>query len=86
MGSFARNHPKFVNFIGALKNNYIKEGTIIEISVSKEDGKQITSNLKLTERILSYLQKPNYLSLKNLIVQNLYISGIYLMITIIIYY
>ncbi|CUH92123.1 hypothetical protein [Herbinix luporum] len=47
--SFARNHPKFVNFIGALKNNYIKEGTIIEISVSTEDGKQITSNLKLTE-------------------------------------
>lgn len=46
---FAGNHPKFINFIGALQNNYLKEGTIIEINVSTEEGKTISSNLKLTK-------------------------------------
>lgn len=47
--SFALNHPKFINFIGALRNNYIKEGTVIEINVSSEDGRTISSNIKLTK-------------------------------------
>lgn len=48
--SFAGNHPKFINFISALRYNYIKEGTIIEINVTTEEGKTISSNLKLTDK------------------------------------
>lgn len=46
---FAVNHPKFVNFIAALRSNYIKEGTIIEINVKTEDGKTICSNIRLNK-------------------------------------
>jgi len=44
---FAVNHPKFINFLAALQSNYIKEGTIIEISVKTEEGKTICSNIRL---------------------------------------
>lgn len=47
--SFATNHPKFINFMGALRNNYITEGTVIEITVNSSDGRTISSNIKLTE-------------------------------------
>lgn len=50
--SFALNHPKFINFIGALRNNYIKEGTVIEVTVNTDDGRTISSNIKLTEEDL----------------------------------
>lgn len=46
---FASNHPKFINFIQALQYYYLKEGTIIEINVSTEEGKTIDSNIKLTK-------------------------------------
>lgn len=54
---FAMNHPKFVNFIAALRNNYIKEGTVIEINVKTEEGKQSVQISGLTKRILIYLPK-----------------------------
>lgn len=47
--SFARNHTKFINFTNALPSNYLKEGTVIEINVTTDEGKSISSNLKLTE-------------------------------------
>ncbi|HPU62758.1 MAG TPA: hypothetical protein PK304_01245 [Mobilitalea sp.] len=46
---FAQNHPKFVSFIAALQNNYIKEGTVIEINVKTEEGKSICSNIRLNK-------------------------------------
>jgi len=46
---FAQNHPKFINFISALRNNFIKEGTVIEISVKSEDGRTICSNIRLNK-------------------------------------
>ena len=46
---FAINHPKFISFIGALQHNYLKEGTVIEINVMTEEGKNISSNLRLTK-------------------------------------
>lgn len=47
--SFARNHPKFINFLGALRSNYLEEGSIIEINVTTQEGKTISGNLKLTK-------------------------------------
>ena len=46
---FAGNHPKFINFINALQHNYLKEGTVFEINVSTEEGKTISSNIKLSK-------------------------------------
>jgi hypothetical protein len=46
---FAMNHPKFINFIAALQNNYIKEGTVIEVNVKTIDGRTICSNIRLNK-------------------------------------
>lgn len=46
---FAANHPKFISFLAALRNNFIKEGTVIEISVKTDDGRTVCSNLRLTK-------------------------------------
>jgi len=45
---FQANHPKFPMFLSALQQNGIKEGTIIEITITEPDGEKIQSNLKIT--------------------------------------
>lgn len=47
--TFAKNHPRFPQFISALQNNGIEEGTIIEINVTTAEGKNLSTNLKITE-------------------------------------
>ncbi len=46
---FERNHPKFPRFLRVVGDECIQAGTIIEISVTKADGENITSNIRLTE-------------------------------------
>jgi len=46
---FSMNHPKFVSFLATLQNNFIKEGTVIEINVKTEEGKSICSNIRLSK-------------------------------------
>lgn len=45
---FAASHPKFVQFLGAVRRSALKEGTVIEINVTTADGKTLSSNMKLT--------------------------------------
>lgn len=46
---FQMNHPKFPRFLQVVGVECMQEGTIIEISVTKPDGENITSNLRLNE-------------------------------------
>lgn len=46
---FERNHPKFPRFLQVVGNECMQAGTIIEISVTKANGENITSNIKLNE-------------------------------------
>jgi len=46
---FEQNHPKFPKFMKAIHQNGMQEGTIIEINVTTEDGKTLSSNIKLKE-------------------------------------
>lgn len=46
---FQANHPKFPRFLRVVGTECIQEGTIIEISVTKPNGENITSNLRLNE-------------------------------------
>lgn len=46
---FTQNHPKFPKFLGAVKQNGLHEGTVIDITVTTEDGKTLSSNIKLKE-------------------------------------
>ncbi|MDY2884545.1 hypothetical protein ACTNEF_10485 [Bariatricus sp. HCP28S3_E4] len=53
---FTARHPKFPNFIKAVSQNAIQEGTILEIQVTCPDGKSFASNLKVTAEDLEMLQ------------------------------
>lgn len=46
---FQRNHPKFPRFLQVVGSECLQAGTVIEISVTKADGENITSNIKLNE-------------------------------------
>lgn len=47
--TFTRNHPKFPFFLEAVKQEGIEEGTIIEVTITKPDGRQLNSNIKVTQ-------------------------------------
>ena len=47
-GTFSGNHPKFAQFLGALGQDKITEGTVIGISVTYPDGKTMDTNMKVT--------------------------------------
>lgn len=55
--TFSRNHPKFPMFISAVQQNGLKEGTIIEINVTTAEGKNINTNLKLSESDMELFRK-----------------------------
>ena len=47
MDHFRANHPKFPLFINAVSQEAMKEGTVIEITVTTPEGKNYCSNIKL---------------------------------------
>ncbi|MGN0334784.1 MAG: hypothetical protein ACI4DV_03865 [Lachnospiraceae bacterium] len=46
--TFCRNHPRFPEFLKAVQTEGIHEGTIIEVSVTTSEGKNLTANVRLT--------------------------------------
>lgn len=54
---FERNHPKFFLFMKAAKAKALKEGSILEISVTPPGGETISTNLKVLKSDLELLQK-----------------------------
>lgn len=47
--TFCENHPRFPAFLQAVQASGLREGTIIEVSVTTPEGKTLTTNVKLTE-------------------------------------
>ena len=45
---FKARHPKFPYFLNAVSKGAVTEGTLIEMTIPTADGKQYSSNLKLT--------------------------------------
>ena len=45
---FTQRHPKFPQFLSAVQQAGIPEGTIIEVQITSPDGKTFTSNMKVT--------------------------------------
>lgn len=46
--AFTKRHPKFPQFLSAVQQAGIQEGTIIEVQITSPDGKTFTSNMKVT--------------------------------------
>ena len=45
---FVENHTKFPQFISAVQSNGIQEGAVIEITVTTPEGKNISTNVRIT--------------------------------------
>lgn len=46
--TFKANHPKFPLFLNAVYKNGLEAGNVVEISVRTKEGRDYTTNLKLT--------------------------------------
>lgn len=57
LDSFKANHPKFLKFVSAVSGIGLKEGTVVEITVTSPEGKSYNSNLKLTSEDIELIQK-----------------------------
>jgi hypothetical protein len=53
---FTANHPKFPMFLQAASQSGIKEGYIIELKITTTEGKDICTNVKLTESDMELFQ------------------------------
>lgn len=52
---FEQNHPKFMPFLTAVANSGVTEGTVIEVKVTKPDGTQMESNIRLQQSDIEVL-------------------------------
>lgn len=62
IGKFQENHPRFVQFLKAMSQSGIQEGTILECKVITTDGKVMNTNIKITQDDLELLEKLKELS------------------------
>ena len=53
MDTFHRNHPKFPMFLGAVAQNAVEEGTIIEINVTDRKSTRLNSSHQPQSRMPS---------------------------------
>lgn len=54
--AFVTNHPKFPAFMQAAAQGMIVEDSIIEIAIIDPSGKEITTNLKITQSDLEMFE------------------------------
>jgi len=54
-GAFEERHPKFTAFLGAMFKYGLSEGCVIDIKITLPDGKELESNLRVTEEDMEML-------------------------------
>lgn len=46
---FVQSHPKFPQFINAVRSSGLEEGSVIDIAVTTAEGKTFSTNIKVTQ-------------------------------------
>lgn len=54
---FQENHPKFMQFISAMTQYGLEEGTVLECKVITPEGKEIQANIKINQDDLELIEK-----------------------------
>ncbi len=62
---FKQNHPKFPQFMMAVHQNGIREGSIIEINVTTPDGQSLNSNLKISADDMKLIEELKSLTMNS---------------------
>lgn len=50
MNTFQQEHPKFTSFLQYSAEHCIKNGNVVEMTIRQAEGKEIRSNLRLSDR------------------------------------
>ena len=53
---FTQRHPKFAQCMAAVQQHGIQAGSIIEVQINTPDGKNFTTNLKVSEEDIQALR------------------------------
>ncbi len=64
LNTFRTNHPKVAGFIGMVMKSGIPEGSVIEITVTKPGEEPVTTNMKVQQSDIEFMQ-----ALKNMNLQ-----------------
>ena len=54
---FAARHPKLLRYLAHISDNYLAEGTILDITVTDANGKSLHSNARLTAEDVDFMQE-----------------------------
>ena len=54
---FANRHPKLLRYGIHVSDNYLKEGAVLDITVTDPEGKSIHSNARLNADDVAFLQE-----------------------------
>jgi len=54
--TFRNNHPKFVKFVENVGKSGVTAGDVIEVTITKENGEIISSNIRVTESDLALFE------------------------------
>ncbi|MCC2256301.1 hypothetical protein LKD70_18150 [Ruminococcus sp. CLA-AA-H200] len=53
---FQNNHPRLQPFLEAVNREVLKEGSVVEISVTSPEGKTLVTNMKLKKEDLEFIR------------------------------
>lgn len=55
--AFTARHPKFMRYLAYITDNYMTDGTVMDVTVTDAAGKSIHGNAKLTAEDVVFLQE-----------------------------
>ena len=61
LNMFNNDHPKVMPFLEMLKNNAVKEGTVVEMRVTTPEGQEYVSNIRLTKTDVETIKLTDYI-------------------------
>lgn len=55
--AFLDRHPKFMRYLAYITDNYMDEGTVMDVTVTDTQGKSLHGNAKLTAEDVTFLKE-----------------------------
>lgn len=63
--TFQHNHTKFTQFIKAMGQGVLSEGSVLEITATTAEGKSLSTNLKVTAQDMELIRQIREIILEN---------------------
>lgn len=55
--AFLERHPKFMRYLAYITDNYMEEGTVMDVTVTDTQDKSLHGNAKLTAEDVAFLKE-----------------------------